>query len=479
MKRIVSNLILVLIPVLVSGQNDHSLKVNKWGKDTVYTQTQHIVGHTTPGASVSFDGQSVKVYKTGSFGKKITLVEGDNTIIITSVLKGSTISDTLDMYYTTQRPESEQRDLPISKDTSLYVVTKEGAYFNYGKGADRLGGAKVSFISEGVPMEVVEIYGSLYKVKVAENKYFHIPIEYTEVTDIAPVRNITTNNWSVKNMGDFDRVAISLNTRHPYVIRQELETKSIIIDIFGAQCNSNWLTQVVPLGMVKYVDFEQVEYDLFRAKVYLNDYSWGTNVYYKGSTLTIDIKHKPQLSLKGMVIGIDAGHGGPTSTGAVSISGIKEKELNLDMAYTLKQEFEKKGAKVVLSRKDDSAVSMNERKAIFLENNVDLVISIHCNAGGSPLDVKGVSTYYKHIHNRDLAEAILIRTLELEGVSNFGLVGNFNFSLNAPIEYPNVLLETQFLSNPEDEERIADPNFRKAMMKKVVKGVEDYLKSLK
>lgn len=470
---------IALIPALALGQSKHTLNLDRWGRDTVYTKIQHLVGCTTPGSSVTINGEAVKVYKTGSFGKKVELAEGANAIIVTSTLNGSVISDTLNRFYTTDRPARPQADIPLTITTSLYVETTEGAYFNYGKGADRLGGAKICFVDAGIPLEVVEEYGNLYKVKVAENKYFHIPKEYTSPIEDAPVRDVTTNNWSVTNMGDFDRVAISLNTRHPYIFRQVLEDKSIVIDIYGAQCNSNWLTQRVPLGMVKYVDLEQVEYDVFRAKIFLNDYSWGTKVYYQGSTLMIDVKHQPELTLKGMVIGVDAGHGGPSSTGAVSISGLKEKELNLDMAYTLKEELEKKGAKVVLSRKDDSGMTMTERKEIFLENNVDLVISIHCNAAGSPLDVKGSSTYYKYIHNRPLAEAILLRTLELEGVTNFGLVGNFNFSLNGPIEYPNVLVETQFLSNPEDEERIADPAFRKAFMKKVVKGLEDYLKSLK
>lgn len=470
--------ILALVPAIAWGQS-HTLKMRKWSLDTVYTQTQHIVGCTTPGSVVTFDGEPVKVYKTGSFGKKVDVKEGDNTVVISSTFAGQTVSDTLNMFYTKVRPERPQEELPLPIFTSLYVETTEGAYFNYGKGQDRLGGAKVCFVDAGIPLEVVEEYGDLYKVKVAENKYFHIPKEYTSPIEEAPVRDVTTNNWSVTNMGDFDRVAISLNAKHPYTIRHELSDKSIVLDIYGAQCNSNWLTQRLPLGMVKYVDLEQVEYDVFRAKIFLNDYSWGTKVYYEGSTLTIDVKHQPALTLKGLVVGVDAGHGGPTSTGAVSISGLKEKELNLEMAYTLKAELEKKGAKVVLSRKDDSGMTMSERKKIFLDNNVDLVISIHCNAAGSPLDVKGSSTYYKYTHNRPLAEAILLRTLELEGVVNFGLVGNFNFSLNGPIEYPNVLVETQFLSNPEDEERIADRSFRDAYMKKVVKGLEDYLKSLR
>ena len=122
--------ILALIPGLAFAQS-HTLKVNKWGKDTVYTKTQHIVGCTTPGSAVTFNGEAVKVYKTGSFGKKVDLTEGNNTLIVTSTFGGQNVSDTLNMFYTTERPARPQADLPLSVFTSLYVETTEGAYFNW------------------------------------------------------------------------------------------------------------------------------------------------------------------------------------------------------------------------------------------------------------------------------------------------------------------------------------------------------------
>ena len=174
---------------------------------------------------------------------------------------------------------------------------------------------------------------------------------------------------------------------------------------------------------------------------------------------------------------MDAGHGG-SATGAVSPSGIQEKNLNLDMAYVLKEELEKRGAKVVLSRKEDVDVAMLERVTTFRNENIDLMVSIHCNAGGTPLKPMGTSTYYRHIEYRALAETILKRLTEMN-VVNFGLVGNFNFSLNAPSDFPTVLVETMFMSSLPDEEKIADPAFRKEMMLKVVKGLEDYIKLVK
>jgi len=47
--------------------------------------------------------------------------------------------------------------------------------------------------------------------------------------------------------------------------------------------------------------------------------------------------------------------------GAVSPSGVREKDLNLAMTYMLKSELEKRGAKVVLSRPDDNDVAMSQR----------------------------------------------------------------------------------------------------------------------
>ena len=77
--------------------------------------------------------------------------------------------------------------------------------------------------------------------------------------------------------------------------------------------------------------------------------------------------------------------------------------------------------------------------------------------------------------SKELAEAILPRLLEIKDVQNFGLVGNFNFTLNSATEFPSVLVETLFISNLWDEEQLIDPAFQKLMMKKTVQGLKDYL----
>jgi N-acetylmuramoyl-L-alanine amidase len=62
------------------------------------------------------------------------------------------------------------------------------------------------------------------------------------------------------------------------------------------------------------------------------------------------------------------------------------------------------------------------------------------------------------------------------GLGNFGNNANFNFILNQPTEFPDALIETLFLSNPEDEMRVLDEEFRHQMVNKIVLGLKDFLK---
>jgi N-acetylmuramoyl-L-alanine amidase len=68
-----------------------------------------------------------------------------------------------------------------------------------------------------------------------------------------------------------------------------------------------------------------------------------------------------------------------------------------------------------------------------------------------------------------------MRQLDL---NEFGNVGSFNFSLSGPTEYPNCLVEVAFLSNKEDEKKILDQKFRAQVAKKIIAGIEDFLKNL-
>lgn len=471
------------ITALTANAATPPLKITQGRKEST-TKAQHtIVGVTSPGNKAFINGKEVHVYSTGAFGGTVTLSEGVNSITVTAQNGNESNSQEIKITYKDTEANSthptQAASVPTTKNIApaLNMKTLPGAYLQFGDGNDRLGGSKMGYLDAGIPLKVIGQTSNLYLAQLSKNRVAYIPKEYVaETLDRASVVN--SGSWSISQNDGFDRISISLPARLPYQSWTQLDPTTICVDLFGATNNSNWITQRSELGMIDYVDWQQVDCDVLRIIIKLKEkYSWGYSVGYEGSNLVIKVKHTPTLSLKGLTIGLDAGHGGKSS-GAVSATGLKESDINLDIVMRIKEILEKKGAKVVLSRSEDVDLTMTQRKKIFLDADIDLMISVHNNAGGSPLNEMGTSTYFKSIANRELAQCVLNRMLDL-GVRNFGLTGNFNFSLNTPTEYPNLLLEALFMSSLPEEELLADPNFRQKIAQQAVRGIEDYLSLVK
>lgn len=465
----------------VMAQDAPALKIYSGVRDTLATATTTLVAVTTPGATATVNGTPVHVYKTGSFGTELTLKPGNNPVSIVTELNGKKTTVERNIFYN-DKPVTKAKSTAADESTRMftdpiYVTSTEGAYLQYGNGDDRLGGSKMGFIDADIPLKVIGEKGSLYCVRLAAGRLAYIPKSYTQpATGVPGVVN--TGSWSVTNTGKTDRVVVALPARLPYQYSTSIDPQVITVDLFGATDNSNWITQrSAELGIISFVDFEQVSDDIYRVILRLKDkYQWGYSVSYEGNNLVIDVRHQPvSLKLKDLTIGLDAGHGGEYP-GAISPSGIKEKEVNLDIVLRIRDILQKKGAKVVLTRDGDTGPSMGERKRIWKAGNVDLAVSVHNNSGGGALASPGTAVLYKHLSNRALGEAVLNRLLET-GLPLFGLVGNFNFSLNGPIEYPNVLVEGMFMSSLQEEEKLADPAFRQLVAEKIVAALEDYLRS--
>lgn len=90
---------------------------------------------------------------------------------------------------------------------------------------------------------------------------------------------------------------------------------------------------------------------------------------------------------------IDPGHGGK-DPGAIGVGGIAEKDIVLSVAKRLAKKLTRDmGVEVVLTRKDDSFVRLEDRTAIANAQDADLFLSLHMNASPNG-DAKGLETYY-------------------------------------------------------------------------------------
>jgi N-acetylmuramoyl-L-alanine amidase len=365
-------------------------------------------------------------------------------------------------------------------DEPLILQTKgKLPYLLVGLGEDRLGGTKIGYLDSMVKLKAVSKIADKYCIQLSKYRTAYVEEQHIDVLNNNNFTPASLSN-SMRVWGDslYDYVSLILYDRLPYQSFQQINPSTIIVDVFGATANTNWLTQMQSVREIKNITYEQVEDELLRIKIELtHQQHWGHTIYYAGNNLIVRVKHQPKsLLLKDLVIGVDAGHGG-TNKGAFGITGIMEKDMTLLIAKELQQALEAEGASVIMTRTKDTTYDNHDRYSFFKQKNPDLLISIHLNSSADPIRIKGVSTYYKHIGYRSLTQSILKEMLDI-GLGEFGNVGNFNFILNGFTEFPNVLVETLFISHPEDEMNVLNSEYRKQITEKMVQGVKEWLKQI-
>ncbi|MES2883009.1 MAG: N-acetylmuramoyl-L-alanine amidase [Bacteroidota bacterium] len=380
---------------------------------------------------------------------------------------------------------------PLALLLFLLFITKANAqitgrttgplpYLEYGTGDDRLGGAKMTYLDSGIKITVVDSLLTDYKVQLSKNHLAWLS-KTNFVTDdsIKSQPHYLSSSWRVWGDDRYDYVSISLSEKLPYRSMQQIGPAKIVVDVFGVTSNTNWITQLKTIREIQNVWYEQLEDDVLRVHIQLtHQQHWGYAIFYRNNSLQIKIKQQPEkLKVKNLKIAIDAGHGGANTGATGLVTKIKEKDYTLKLAQQLQKILEKKGATVFMTRTEDVDISMVERTIMLRKEEPDLLISIHLNSAGNK-EVKGVSTYYRHIGFRPLTQYILDRILQLD-LNNFGNIGAFNFSLSGPTEYPNCLVEVAFLSNAEDEQKILDEDFQKDVAKKIYEGIGDWLKGVR
>lgn len=351
----------------------------------------------------------------------------------------------------------------------------------YGLGEDRLGGAKMGYIDTAVVLTVVDSTKDMYKVQLSKlHTAFIAKSDIRQDTAIKRKPFYLTNSWSVRGTEEgYDMVTISMDEKLPYKSWMEINPAKIMVELYGVQSNTNWITQLRSAKAVKNIYFNQVEDDVVRVTIELKKKQhWGYAIAYRGKALSIKVRQQPKtLRVRNMVIAVDAGHGGSNTGATGKTSKIQEKEYTLRFAKELERYLQRKGATVIMTRTLDTNINNVDRVLWLQQQQPDMLISLHLNSAGN-VAVKGTSTYYKHIGYRPLSTAVLKRMLDLN-LNEFGNVGNFNFMLNSPTDFPNTLVEVAFLSNEEDEQKIMSPKFQRATAKQIHKGIKDWLRSVK
>ena len=184
--------------------------------------------------------------------------------------------------------------------------------------------------------------------------------------------------------------------------------------------------------------------------------------------------------LKGKIIAIDAGHGGG-DPGAIGVTGTAEKEINLILAKKMKILLEETGARVVMTRTDDSVYSdikkeeLDHRAALVQKKDAELFLSIQCNAVPNP-SLHGAQTfYYPGSENGEiLAKCIQNRFVKtLKNTDREALTLSSAYIMSK-LEIPAIMVEVGFLSNTEEEALLNDDAYREKIVAAIYGGIVDY-----
>ena len=306
-----------------------------------------------------------------------------------------------------------------------------------------------------------------------------------------------------------------------------VDPSRIVIDVYQSDLKSDVEEKYnYPIKLVRASSKD----DLTRIVIDLYEYvNWSKPTQEKtdeGILLKINVKKNKKLknNIRDIVVAIDAGHGGK-DPGAVSSNNVLEKDITLLIAKELERTLrDTEGYEAVLIRNDDSTVSLNDRYQNARKFGADAFISIHAD-GFRLASVKGASVFIwseessssvarnlsekerkriqaqiKNIKsydfNEDAARDLYPNTYKkkVDQSKELGTeildqlkrdpftkihkqnVEYADFRVLKSVDIPSVLVESGFITNPEDAKRLKTKAGRRMIARSIFLGIHNYFK---
>lgn len=182
--------------------------------------------------------------------------------------------------------------------------------------------------------------------------------------------------------------------------------------------------------------------------------------------------------IRGKTIVIDPGHGGSDS-GAVGLNGYKEKDWTLKTALACADYLTKAGANVIMTRKNDTYPTLQDRVDISNNSKAVFFCSIHYNKGGAVVNADtgelsgtGVEVYTgEGSLSQNTASKVLNSILAKFDMKNRGVKDGTHLYVIANTEAPAILVEGGFMSNSYDVNKLKSDQSLRDMGIQIAKGI--------
>ena len=306
-----------------------------------------------------------------------------------------------------------------------------------------------------------------------------------------------------------------------------VDPSRIVIDVYQSDLKSDVQKKYnYPIKQIRASSKE----DLTRIVIDLYEYvNWNKPTQEKtdeGILLKIKVKKNKNLknNIRDIIVAIDAGHGGK-DPGAVSSNNVLEKDITLLIAKELQRTLrDTEGYQAVLIRSDDSTVSLNDRYQNARKFGADAFVSIHADGfrlasvkGASVFiwseessssvarnlsdkerrriqaQIKNLKTYdfnedaardlYPNTYKNKIDQSKILGTKILDQLKRdpFTKIHKQNveyadFRVLKSVDIPSVLVESGFITNPEDAKRLKTKAGRRMIARSIFLGIHNYFK---
>ncbi|OEF97901.1 N-acetylmuramoyl-L-alanine amidase CwlD [Desulfuribacillus alkaliarsenatis] len=195
------------------------------------------------------------------------------------------------------------------------------------------------------------------------------------------------------------------------------------------------------------------------------------------------------LPLTGAIIAIDAGHGG-VDGGAVSEDGVIEKDITLPIAIKVRDYLQQAGASVIMTREGDYDLAsedtrgysrrkvedLRNRAKLINESNAEILVSIHLNSIASSR-WSGSQCFYTYgsEEGKLLATKIQEQLIVITGNTDRTPLPDKRVFLLKEVNAPAVIVETGFLSNPEETKLLQTEEYQNKLAHAIYLGIAEYM----
>lgn len=357
-----------------------------------------------------------------------------------------------------------------TKDYAHLKITEDSSYYN-----------DYTVQSEGMTDYAVSLRKGFYKLRMGG--YISMD-DVVETTDFPTMGLSEIHSVIVTSSKEETLITLSSKDKLPY--NAVVEGGRFVVTFYNADSKAAAEARIAENPLFKSCEVVRLD-DKVRYSFELYDTAnfYGFDLKYEDGAIVVVLRNPTVIDfdsptpILGKTIVLDAGHGGSDPGAAGAANGLWEKDLNLRITLAAAEKLRALGAEVILSRSDDTTVSLAERMALLEMIEPDLCISVHQNSMGYTSDItriRGTLALWCMDSGLLLADTVGHEVADSLGRNYRGNAYQALAVCRNP-KFPAALIEVGFITSVEEYEYISSEAGINAAADGIANGVLEYYRA--